>query len=48
MFQLMPHNVDINRLDTEVLLFGSENYDFNTNKLIFAAVHTHISESKRL
>ena len=48
MYNLIPNHVQIDSLNTETLLFGSEDYDLITNKCIFKAVQSFISESDRL
>ena len=48
MFQSMPNIVDINNIDIETLLYGHDGYDFETNKVIFQAVHAFILETNRL
>ncbi len=41
-------NININDIDDHVLLYGNDRYSLLTNKNIFSAVHTFISESDRL
>ena len=48
MFQLMPDTVDVNTIDISTLLYGHNDYDFETNKAIFQAVQSFILETNRL
>ena len=48
MFRSCPNDVPRNELTCNTLLFGSENHNLDTNKAIFKAVHTYISECERL
>ena len=40
--------VDINEMDVSILLYGSEKYEVNTNKIIFKIAHDYITGSDRL
>ena len=47
MLEALYRCIDVNAVNTEILLFGSETYDYDMNCLIFKSVHTYISESGR-
>ena len=48
MLYSLNNDLNINYVDYKLLLYGSDTLDLKTNKSIFKAVHTFISESGRL
>ena len=48
MFQQLQNFIDINELNIEILLYGSNDYDYITNRNIFEIVHDFINGCDRL